>query len=61
MIGLLVTLALHAGPSSDCGFNDSRLCNPSKVYYCPDTGQMVPWLAPCPALVVGPRMPGTGQ
>lgn len=60
MIGLLIALAVHAGPSPDCGFNDSRLCDPSKVYYCPSTGGMVTWLAPCPEYVTGPHQSGMG-
>lgn len=31
---------------------------PSKVHFCPDTGQMVSWLAPCPSLITGPYLPG---
>jgi hypothetical protein len=37
---LLSAAPAGADPSSGCsGLNDPRLCNPSKVYYCPDTGQ----------------------
>jgi hypothetical protein len=48
-----------ADPSAGCsGLNDPRLCNPSKVYYCPDTGQFGSWLSYCPSLVQGPYEPG---
>lgn len=49
--------AAHASPS--CTMSDPLLCqSPSKVYYCPDNGRMVPWLGACPSLVVGPYAPG---
>jgi hypothetical protein len=54
---LLSAAPVSADPAS-CGFSDPRLCDPSKVYYCPDTGQMATWLAPCPSLIQGPYLPG---
>lgn len=47
-----------ADPGSGCGYSDPRLCNPSKVYFCPDTGQFGSWLAYCPSIVQGPYLPG---
>lgn len=55
---LLGAAPASADPSSDCGLSDPRLCDPSRVYYCPDTGSMVTWLAPCPSLSTGPYSPG---
>lgn len=50
-----VPAPVHAEP---CGYSDVRLCDPSKVYSCPSSGQMVTWLAPCPEYSTGPRWPG---
>lgn len=44
--------------AAPCGHSDVRLCDPSKVYYCPSTGQMVTWLAPCPEYGTGPHQSG---
>lgn len=49
---------VNADPGSECGYSDSRLCDPSRVYYCPSTGTFGSWLAACPDLVQGPYEPG---
>nr|WP_231997452.1 hypothetical protein [Mycobacterium sp. 1245111.1] len=59
--GLAIGAALIAAAPAQadpCGYNDVRLCDPSKVYYCPSTGTWGGWLAPCSNYVVGPRGPG---
>lgn len=55
-VGLDEAPAAHADPG--CGFHDPMLCNPGKVYYCPDTGHMITWLQYCPSLTQGPYLPG---
>lgn len=62
LAGLVAAALFGAAPASadpDCGFHDPRLCDPSKMYFCPDSGQFVTWLQYCPALVLGPRLPGS--
>jgi hypothetical protein len=58
LAALVCAAPAAADPGPDCGLSDQRLCEPSQVHYCPDTGQMVPWLAPCPSLSIGPYLPG---
>jgi hypothetical protein len=49
----------HSDPVPSCpGMNDPRLCNPSRMYWCPDTQRMVTWLQYCPSLTQGPYLPG---
>jgi hypothetical protein len=52
--------AAHAAadPGSDCGFHDPRLCDPSRMYFCPDSQQWVSWLQYCASLSQGPYLPG---
>jgi hypothetical protein len=65
--GLLVSTTLlgaalpvaQADPVPSCpGLNDPRLCNPSRMYWCPDTQRMVTWLQYCASLTQGPYLPG---
>jgi hypothetical protein len=49
----------NADPGANCAsFHDPRLCDLSKVYYCPDTGTPVTALTTCPAYVIGPHRAG---
>ena len=47
----------HASPDDCVGLHDPRLCEPSRVFYCPGQG-MVTWLQPCSNYVIGPPAPG---
>lgn len=47
-----------ADPGSGCGFHDPRLCDPGRMYWCPDSQQWVTWMQPCSNYVVGPYAPG---
>lgn len=55
-IGIAAVLA--AAPAQADPDDGGVGSGPSKVHYCPDTGQMVSWLAPCPSLITGPYLPG---
>jgi hypothetical protein len=48
----------NADPANCAGFHDPRLCDLSKVYYCPDTGNFVPALTTCRSYVTGPHRAG---
>jgi len=62
---LTATTLLGADPASanrgpTCNLEVQQLCDPSRVYYCPDTRQFVTWMGTCPGLVTGltPPQPG---
>jgi hypothetical protein len=55
---VLCAAPANAKPGSDCGFHDSRLCDPSRMYFCPDSQQWVSWLQYCASLSQGPYLPG---
>ena len=58
--GLLGAPPASADPGPTCNLQVQQLCDPSRVYYCPDTRQFVTWMGTCPGLVTGltPPQPG---
>jgi hypothetical protein len=59
LLGAAPPAVAHADPVPSCpGLNDPRLCNPGRMFWCPDTHRMVTWLQYCSSLTQGPYLPG---
>ena len=63
LAGILAAAAvLSSAPATadpaGCGYHDPRLCDPSRMYWCPDSQQWVSWLQYCGSLSQGPYLPG---